>query len=183
MFFINSSKINIQNNKPPEVIDSTAIIIIDTVNIQGYLVYYYNHKTKKSFYSRICFFVFLDSNNLVLNPNDIKREFGYNYMDKGQLSALAKEYKYYEKRLHPNQLTFKSEFPQKFDSINPNPIKLLKEVNLKRGSYDLKIYKLKHGKYIRFNVSYELLKKVFTLYEVPHSLISEKGWVSVLVPL
>ncbi len=36
---------------------------------------------------------------------------------------------------------------------------------------------------MRLDVSNELLKKVFTSYEVPPSLISEKGWVRIVVPL
>jgi len=162
--------------------DSTAVVLIDTISVEGCLIDYikYNASKKKLGNYSICSFVFLDSSNIVNNKEFIIRETGYYYLSKSFFSFFLKSYREYESNFENK--TFRNFYKLNSDSIQPNPQELA-IYNVVKNKEKIIISKIYKSRFQRFNISYQLIKRISPLIDIPTSIISDDGWVQVVVPL
>ncbi len=174
-----NNEINIPNLS---LTDSTAVVLIDTISLEGYLVDYikYNSSKKKMGKYSLCEFVFLDSSDIVSNKEYIKKENGYFYFYNTNFSFFLKKYREFESNKQIK--TFRNFYKLNSDSIQPNPQELA-IYNLGKNKEKIIISKIYKSRFQRFNISYQLIKRISPLIDIPVSIISDEGWVQVVVPL
>lgn len=186
LIFFQLNPIGSYNNQIKEIVssstfDSTGVVLIDTITLEGYLVDYikYTFQNKNMGNYSLCEFLFFDSIDIVSNNEKIKKENGYYFFYNTNFSFFLKKYK--ESELNLKIKTYRPFYKLNSDSMQPNPEEIGRYFVVKQKE-EIIISKIYKSRFQRFKVSFQLIKKVSPLLDVPSSLISD-GWLWVIVPL